>query len=97
MNTANLQLEGLLMAIAAVNRSLVQKGLLSHDEVEEALREAERTIEADRFSSIPSASLEAACFPIRLLRLANRSENDGTGQTFSALAKAIGEADQPTW
>jgi uncharacterized MAPEG superfamily protein len=38
MNVANLQLEGLLMAISSINHLLVQKGLLAADEIDTALR-----------------------------------------------------------
>ena len=41
MNVANLQLEGLLMAIAAVNHLLVQKGVVSMQEIDAALQAAE--------------------------------------------------------
>ena len=37
MNTANLQLEGLLMAIAAVNQALVAKGMLATEEIDRSL------------------------------------------------------------
>lgn len=47
MNVANLQLEGLMMAIAAVNNALVHKGLLSVDEVDIALRRAEAAMTSD--------------------------------------------------
>ncbi len=41
MNIANLQLEGLCLAIAAINHELVAKGVLSQDEMDTALRKAE--------------------------------------------------------
>ena len=41
MNVANLQLEGLLMAIASINHLLVRKGVLSVEEIDKALRKAE--------------------------------------------------------
>lgn len=47
MNVANLQIEGLCLAIAALNRALVEKGLLSRTEIESALQTAEVTARSD--------------------------------------------------
>lgn len=33
VNTANLQLEGLIMAVSAMNRLLTEKGLVSHADI----------------------------------------------------------------
>ena len=44
MNIANLQIEGLMMAVAAVNDAIVQKGLLSVDEIDVALRKVEASL-----------------------------------------------------
>jgi hypothetical protein len=41
MNVANLQLEGLVMAVASINNLLVHRGLLSIDDIDIALRRAE--------------------------------------------------------
>lgn len=41
MNVANLQLEGLMMAVASINNLLVHKGLLSVDDIDIALRKSE--------------------------------------------------------
>lgn len=41
MNAANLQLEGLMMAVAAINNALVHRGMLSVDDIDVALRKAE--------------------------------------------------------
>ena len=76
MNQANLQLEGLLMAVAAVNRLLVEKGHLTPHEIDVALRRAEARITSDdRFQDqdISLANRDAICFPIRLLLLATLS------------------------
>ena len=95
MNTANLQLEGLFLAIAAVNKLLVTKGLLSVDEVHTALRIAEETAIGDfRTEDLTPANRDAVAFPARLLQIANQ---DGRGQgipPFSELAKAVGETKE---
>lgn len=91
MNTANLQLEGLYLALAALVTTLRSKGLLSADEIEAALAAAERTAAADNAAAERSQSnVEAVLFPIRLLRLANRPH--GASLRFSDLAAQIGMA-----
>ena len=42
MNVANLQLQGLYLAIAAVNNALVVKGLLTRGEIADCLERAEQ-------------------------------------------------------
>lgn len=90
MNTANLQLEGLLLAVAAVNDALVTKGLLSREELEGALQRAERIIGTDARmdDDISPSNREAVIFPIRVLLLA--ASRDAT-LTFSQLARMVGE------
>jgi triphosphoribosyl-dephospho-CoA synthetase len=97
MNPANLQLEGLIMACAAVNRLLVEKGLLTAQEVETALKRAEARITSDdRFhdEDIRLANRDAMCFPIRMLLLANGDE-DCAAAGFSELARQVGLTKQP--
>lgn len=97
MNPANLQLEGLLMACAALNRLLVEKGLVSAHEIETALKRAEARITSDdRFhdAEIRLANRDAMCFPIRFLLLANGDE-DCAAAGFSALARQVGLTKQP--
>lgn len=96
MNQANLQLEGLLMALAALNRMLVEKGLASPHEIDTALRRAEAHITSDdRFLSgdLALANRDAMCFPIRLLLLANGDE-DCAAVGFSDLARQVGLTKQ---
>lgn len=95
MNTANLQLEGLYLAVAAVNRVLVQKGVLSAGEVDAALDAAETAAGADRPDGLSTPNRDAVRFPIRLLRLANQSDADEAIPGFSELARAIGETKDP--
>ena len=47
MNTANLQLEGLYLSIAAMNEAIVRKGVLTREQVDAALRSAEETAASD--------------------------------------------------
>jgi hypothetical protein len=96
MNTANLQLEGLVMAIAAINQQLVAKGVLTANEVDRALALAEATAVGDYRASedLPPASRGAIAFPVRVLRLANKMAGDTDVPSFSELAKIVGETKQ---
>lgn len=90
MNTANLQLEGLCMAVAALIETLKQKEMLSADEVDVALARAEQSAFESR-SELSPANMEAIGFPIRLLRLANATSFAGHPLPFPELARRIGE------
>lgn len=95
MNTANLQIEGLLMAMASMNNLLVAKGLISTEEVTGALERAEQTVLGDyRTDELDPAQRDAIAFPIRLLRLANNGSADRDVQSFSELAKLVGQTKE---
>src|SRR4051812_45925637 len=85
LHVANLQLEGLMMAVAFVNQALVRKGILSIDEIDIALRKAEASFTSDErlFEDMEPVSRDAVCFPIRLLQLANLGQSENSVQTFS--------------
>lgn len=90
MNTANLQLEGLCMAIAGLVELLKDKGVVSSAEIDKAFERAERT--AVERKDVSAANLEAIAFPVRLLRLANSTSFAGHPLPFQELARRIGEA-----
>jgi hypothetical protein len=93
MNTANLQLQGLYLAIAAINNALVTKGLLTREEVDRALREAETTSLADyRADEAEAPNRDAMAFAARFLRLVNNSGSGGKMPPFSEIARQVGEA-----
>ena len=94
MNTANLQLEGLLIAIAGINRALVDKGIISAAELDQALALSEQTaLGDDRVAEDMSpANRDAVAFSIRLLRAANGA---GGSHSFSELARRVGETKGP--
>jgi len=96
MNTANLQLEGLYAAVGSLVSALREKGVLSSEEIERALAgtEARLASEPERPSTLSPAHVDAICFPVRYLRLANRLEAEGTHLPFSELARRIGR-DKP--
>lgn len=89
MNTANLQLEGLLLAVASLCRTLKEKGALEGAEVSDALCAAERAAEIRcGTSGLSSANLEAIRFPIRFLKVA--AEDGSQALDFSAIARRVG-------
>lgn len=92
MNTANLQLEGLLIAIASMNDLLVARGAVDRVEVAHAMDVAEQTVLGDyRTEELSPAQRDAIAFPIRLLRLANNNAAATEVMPFSDLAKMVGQ------
>ena len=91
MNTANPQLEGLYLAVAAVNRLLVDKGLVSREEMTQALAEAERqALQDGKEDTVSDSHQKAVVFPIRLLQLANDGNHPAGTLSFSDLAREVG-------
>lgn len=97
MNSANLQLEGLYLVVAAMHETLIAKGLLSRGEIDDTMRAAEQTALTDNRSmeNLRPAEREALAFPARLLRVANATASNGEALSFSALARRVGEAKVP--
>ncbi|PZO79848.1 MAG: hypothetical protein DI629_08100 [Mesorhizobium amorphae] len=89
MNTANLQLEGLYLALASVLSSLKRQDVLSGAKIDAALAEAERCAASGEDGRERSLSnTQAVLFPIRLLRLAN-AYDAGELPPFSELAAKV--------
>ena len=96
MNTANLQLEGLYLVVAALNNALVAKGVMSREEVDFALKVAEQTALGDYpMEDMSPANRDAVAFPARVLQLANQGASGTEIQTFSELAKLVGQTKSP--
>jgi len=97
MNTANLQLEGLYLALAAINNLLVAKSVLTVEEIDTALRRAEANATGDEHivEDMSPANRDAVCFPIRLLQMANNSRSQQNTPTFSELARMVGQTKEP--
>lgn len=87
MNTANLQLEGLLLATAALFGELKRKGLLDSGQIDAALDRADHGASA-RATELPAANREAVHFPIRFLREALR--DDAGPLDYRTIAVEIG-------
>lgn len=90
MNTANPQLEGLYLALAAINRLLVEKQLLTHEEIRETLREVEAGVMKAEEPDVSSAHRKAVAFPIRFLVLADEAAERGEEANFDVLARQVG-------
>lgn len=90
MNTANLQLEGLLVALTQLIGLLQRKGLLQHEEVARALAEAESMAgaHAGRGGQLREANQNAILFPIRYLIEATAA--DAHDKPFRAITADIG-------
>lgn len=88
MNTANLQLEGLYVAVASLMEAIRQKGLLDSEEIEQALLRAE-TIAPKRSEPMPEANLAAIRFPARLLRIANQAATRGEQLSFEEMTRRV--------
>ncbi len=97
MNVANLQLEGLLMAVASINNLLVHKGILSIDDIDRALRTAEASMTGDErvYEDLSPSNRDAICFPLRFLQLANLGQSETSVKPFSQLAKSVGQTKKP--
>ncbi|CAA0096696.1 Uncharacterised protein [Starkeya nomas] len=87
MNTANLQMEGVLLALAALCDVLKRKDVLNGDEIAAALDRAEKGASA-RAPGLSEANVEAIRFPIRFLCRA--MERDGDALDYAAIAAGIG-------
>lgn len=93
MNVANLQLQGLYLAIASINNALVAKGLLSREDINTALERAEQTALGDDriFEDLNPASRDAIAFAARVLALANSHASETDVPAFSELARMVGQ------
>jgi hypothetical protein len=89
MNPANLQLEGLLLAVESLQRLLIDKGFIGAGEVDHALHKAEASLTGEeRMQELSPSNRDAAVFPLRFLRQAlTRDEAPG----FAEIAKRVGE------
>lgn len=94
MNTANLQMEGILLVLAALCDELRSKDLLSNEDLTELLARAEQGA-SGRETRLSGANIEAVRFPIRFLRCA--LEQDHEGVDYDRIAAAVGRArDTPS-
>lgn len=97
MNTANLQLEGLLLALSSIVGLLKQKGLASEDEIRAMLEQAEAAALGDkaRPGELSNSNVEAVLFPIRYLQSAAACPPQAPVRPFSQIATRVGQAKRP--
>lgn len=97
MKTADLQLEGLMMALAGLNQTLVAKGVVTVEEIDRSLARSEQTVLGDDrvVEDLSPANRDAIAFPIRLLRLANNMSDGAGTPAFAELARMVGETKGP--
>ncbi|MCW1409774.1 hypothetical protein OLZ32_16330 [Rhizobium sp. 1AS11] len=91
MNTANLQLKGLIMAMASICDAIVEKELLTSGELNAALSKAKKAVDEDDDHELSDANRAAILFPIRVLQLAEEAGRRGERLTFSDYAKLVGK------
>ncbi|MGR9179584.1 hypothetical protein ACU8V1_29285 (plasmid) [Rhizobium leguminosarum] len=91
MNTANLQLKGLIMAMASICDAIVEKELLTSGELNAALAKAKQAVEDNDDHELSDANRAAILFPIRVLQLAEEAGRRGERLTFSDYAKLVGK------
>lgn len=91
MNTANLQLAGVLLVLDELLTTLRAKGVVSQQEVDDLLAHAEHGVESDnqRNAALSPSNAEAVCFPIRFLQAAAKAPPP---KTYSSIAAAVGRA-----
>jgi len=87
MNTANLQMEGMLLALAALCETLKRNSVLSHDQIAEALVCAETGV-SSRAPGLSDANVDAIRFPIRFLQQALL--RDGEALDYASIASDVG-------
>jgi hypothetical protein len=91
MNTANLQLEGVYAVLAALFQALVDKKVLSENELGLMLSEVERGIAADtaRPAEVRPSNIEAMRFPVRFLKTALKASSQGQRPSFAEITAHI--------
>ena len=96
MNVANLQLEGLMMAIASINHTLVRKGVLSVAEIDTALLKAQSNMTGeDRSSELSLSSRDAINFPLRVLQVCNQCNPEADLPMFSEITRLVAGLKPP--
>ncbi len=95
MNTANLQIEGLLLALGQIVTLLKEKGVLSDADVAAALRRAEAVAMGDdgRHGQLREANVQAILFPIRYLI---ETVSTGEARAFRDVTAEVGRAKDRT-
>jgi len=92
MNVANLQLEGLMIAVASINNLLVHRACFrSTTSTSPRKAGANGTGDKRTYEDMSPANRDAICFPVRLLQIANNAQGEVDIPPFSELAKMVGQ------
>src|SRR5687767_9699019 len=91
MNVANLQLQGILLAMTALLDAMKRRGVMNGQEIEGALENAEANALSDpvRLSGLSDANINALLFPIRFLREANVASK--SLESFTTITQLVGD------
>jgi hypothetical protein len=89
MNAANLQLEGLIMAVAAIGEAIEKRGMITHEERGTALSMAESAVARKESDELSLSHQAAAKLQNRILLLANQASQQGRDYTFSQYAELL--------
>jgi hypothetical protein len=96
VNPANIQLEGVYLALTAITELLVEKGIVTREELDRALHKAEaRATSDERARDLSLSNRDSMVFAIRFLREANGVAADGEELSFSELTRRVGERKRP--
>lgn len=96
MNVANLQLEGLIMAVASINHVLVRKGVLTIGDVDTALLKAQSNMTGEyRSSELSLSSRDAINFPLRILQVCNQCPPEADLPMFSDITRLVAGMKPP--
>jgi hypothetical protein len=92
MNTANVQLQGLLVLMAEIGRRLIETNRITRSEFELVLKKAQDAIRQDetRVDQLSASQVEAMLFPLRYL--AETLDGDAP-RHFSRVAQAVGRSE----
>jgi hypothetical protein len=93
MNTANLQLEGVYLVLAALFQALMAKSVFSEAELNALLSEVERNIatDASRPVEVRGSNVEAMRFPARFLKSALFAYSQGKKPSFAEVVSLVSQ------
>ncbi|KAF2992819.1 hypothetical protein MJC1_00399 [Methylocystis sp. MJC1] len=93
MNTANLQLEGIYVILAAILGAMCEKGVFKREEIDALLSKVEAALSEDpnRPEEMRGSNVEAICFPARFLRQAIHGSSAEPSLSFADIAMRVGQ------
>lgn len=90
MNTANPQLEGLYLATSAILNLLIDKQVITREELRAVLSEAEDiALNGGALASDSDSHRKAMAFPVRFLLMAQECAAGGENLNFREIARRV--------